>query len=177
MSLCVGLWWCHGDLTASSEETKLITKFFISYMLHPFDMEWRGSVEFSGPQSDVLRHVKLTIVNRGNCSSSQLCSFATRKDTCQSDSGSTFPLCAREKRLTISFSTFLNECNQAAHCTSWVMAHYIMSASWALALPADRTSHLSIPVSVHIWYGVICLHKFMAALLLSPARAPLSFNM
>lgn len=50
-------------------------------------MHERGSTEFSGSQSQVLRHVTLSIVSQGNCTSSQMCSYAPRKDTCQSDSG------------------------------------------------------------------------------------------
>ena len=42
---------------------------------------------FTGPQSDVLHHVPLTIVERGNCTKNQICSFGGafgEKDTCQS---------------------------------------------------------------------------------------------
>ncbi|CRL05673.1 CLUMA_CG018706, isoform A [Clunio marinus] len=48
---------------------------------------WKGATEFSGPQSNVLKHVRLSIVNSESCTSKQICSFAKNKDTCQSDSG------------------------------------------------------------------------------------------
>lgn len=47
----------------------------------------RGSTEFAGPQSNVLKHVTLLIATNGNCTSNQICSFSKGKDTCQSDSG------------------------------------------------------------------------------------------
>lgn len=48
-------------------------------------------MEFAGPQSDILKHVPLTIVERGNCTTKQICSFGgIGKDTCQSGTWNEF---------------------------------------------------------------------------------------
>lgn len=55
-----------------------------------------GTTEFSGPKSDTLQAVNLTVIPTTQCksdlpdnviSSNQICTFAPGKDACQSDSG------------------------------------------------------------------------------------------
>ncbi|XP_044744420.1 venom serine protease-like isoform X2 [Coccinella septempunctata] len=53
-----------------------------------------GSEEFSGPRSEVLQEVTLNVISNQQCSyteknitDKQLCTYASNKDSCQSDSG------------------------------------------------------------------------------------------
>lgn len=72
-----------------------------------FNFHFRGSKEFAGPLSEILQHVTLSIVSNGNCTSTQMCSYARNKDTCQSDSGEhstkDFFLFASKRRLIKMF--------------------------------------------------------------------------
>lgn len=68
----------------------------------PLNFPFRGQTQFAGTQSDVLKQTTLTIVNSGNCTSKQMCSFARSKDTCQGDSGMHIKV--------FQFSIFLRKC-------------------------------------------------------------------
>lgn len=54
-----------------------------------------GSLAFASPLSPVLRQVQLNVISNSNCASrgfpnlvgSQLCTFSSGRDTCQTDSG------------------------------------------------------------------------------------------
>lgn len=64
------------------EVINLIDDIFSS---HTYKNIQRGSTEFAGPQSHVLQHIPLTVVERGNCTIKQICSFGgIGRDTCQS---------------------------------------------------------------------------------------------
>lgn len=63
-----------------------------------------GSEEFSGPRSDVLQEVTLTVISNRQCANTeknvtdqQICTYAPEKDSCQSDSGG--PLVWMESRI------------------------------------------------------------------------------
>lgn len=71
---------------------ELLHKLTDTYILLP---GW-GTTEFSGPKSDTLQAVNLSVVPVARCAgelpdnvitTSQICTFAPGKDACQSDSG------------------------------------------------------------------------------------------
>jgi hypothetical protein len=66
-------------------------------------------------------------------------------------------------------------CNQAVHCTLWVMAPFMPLALWASATLVGLTSRLSTPVSLHIWWASAPKKsKFLFAQFIVVSSGPLS---
>ncbi|KAG5674162.1 hypothetical protein PVAND_004146 [Polypedilum vanderplanki] len=88
-----------------------------------------GTLEFAGPQTNILQHVTLQIVNYGNCTKNQICTYGKNKDTCQSDSGGPLYLYEQNVLYIVGIVSYGFECATKEPAVNTKVTAYI---NWIL---------------------------------------------
>jgi secreted trypsin-like serine protease len=95
-------------------------------------------LEFAGPQSSVLQHVTLNVVNYGNCTKNQICSFAANKDTCQSDSGGPLFLVDKSLLYVVGVVSYGVECARQTYRNFLALNFFFLSVFPSVAKKSSQ---------------------------------------